>query len=136
MIKLQQFILNVFLVIFLSAVVVICLQNLTEPVTFQLLTWKSLQLPLGGLLAAVALVSALAMGAKQTQWLLALKEAVKQSNRQSERNQVALTQAQDHSKTLEAKIITLEKALAKSLQNTPSESASQQSDTSHDSQSS
>jgi uncharacterized integral membrane protein len=118
MLKIQQLLLNLLMLIAFMVVILLVIQNLDTAINFRFLVWDTTRLPslpLGILFLMVCLLTSLGIACKMTQGILALQHQGKQKHRELERHQVSLTSAEDQVKVLEAKVKTLEKALSESL---------------------
>jgi hypothetical protein len=116
MLKVQKLFLNLVALLLLGSALVLVFQNMDIPERHvQFLGGTLIDLPLGALLAVVALMVGASILLKAWERTLDLGTQYKKINRDLERKDVSREEAESKVKVLENKVETLEKALSAAL---------------------
>ncbi|WP_303672565.1 hypothetical protein [Vampirovibrio chlorellavorus] len=116
MLKVQKLLLNLLALLLLSAALLLVFQNMDIPEQHvKFLGGTLIDLPLGALLAMVALMVGASILLKAWERTLDLGNQYKKINRDLERKDVSREEAESKVKVLENKVETLEKALTAAI---------------------
>lgn len=114
--RLQRFLVNTVFGILLTTVLVAIFSNLTGTVSIRFLDWQIPDVPLGAGFAGITLLVAALSLIKLWDMTALYRRSVLKSERHLEKIEVSAEVSSDKVKALEAKIVTLEKALSKALE--------------------
>lgn len=114
--RMQRVLVNTGVGVLLATVLVAIFSNLTETVSIRFLDWQASAVPLGAGFAVITLLVAALSLIKLWDMTSIYRRSVLKSERHLEKIEVSAEVSSDKVKALEAKIVTLEKALSKALE--------------------